>query len=57
MQKITYIPNPRDRSRKEEEYLLEFENEALRLFQGLLVIAEYIYRLRQQELMINGSKI
>lgn len=53
-QKITYIPNPRDRSRKEEEYLLEFENEALRLFQGLLVISEYIYRLRQQELMING---
>ena len=53
-QKITYIPNPRDRSRKEEEYLLEFENEALRLFQGLLVTAEYVYRLRQLELMING---
>ena len=53
-QKITYIPNPRDRSRKEEEYLLKFENEALRLFQGLLVTAEYIYRLRQLELMING---
>lgn len=53
-QRITYIPNPRDRSRKEEEYLLEFENEALRLFQGLLVTAEYIYRLRQLELMING---
>ncbi len=53
-QKITYIPNPRDRSRKEETYLLEFENEAIRLFQGLLVIAEYIYRLRQLELMIDG---
>ena len=53
-QKITYIPNPRDRSRKEEEFLLEFENEALRLFQGLLVTAEYVYRLRQLELMING---
>lgn len=53
-QKITYIPNPRDRSRKEEEYLLEFENEALRLFQGLLVTDEYVYRLRQLELMING---
>ena len=53
-QKITFIPNPRDRSRKEEEYLLEFENEALRLFQGLLVTDEYVYRLRQLELMING---
>ena len=53
-QKITYIPNPRERSRKGEEYLLEFENEALRLFQGLLMTAEYIYRLRQLELMMNG---
>lgn len=54
LQKITYIPNPRDRSKKNEEYLLEFENEALHLFQGMLVIDEYIYRLRQLELMING---
>ena len=53
-QKITYIPNPRDRSRKEEDYLLEFENEAIRLFQGLLVVDEYLYRLRQLELIDNG---
>lgn len=53
-QKITYISNLRERLRQEETYLLKFENEAIRLFQGLLVISEYLYRLRQLELMING---
>ncbi len=51
-QKITYITNSKDRAKKEEEYLLEFENEALRMFQGLLMTSEYIYRLRQIELML-----
>lgn len=53
-QKITYIPNPRDRSVKEEAFLLEFENEAMRLFQGILLSLEYLYRLRELELMFNG---
>ncbi len=53
-QKITYKPNPRDRSIKAEEYLLEFENEAIRLFQGVLVVDEYLYRLRELELLDNG---
>ena len=50
-QRITYIPNPKDRTRSEEEYLLEFENEALRLFQGLLIVAEYLYRLRELQII------
>ncbi len=37
-QLITYIPNPKDRTKKKTEYLLEFENEAMRMFQGILGI-------------------
>lgn len=51
---ITYIPNPKDCSKRKQEYLLQFENEALRMFQGVLVISEYIYRLRQLTLMEKG---
>ena len=51
---ITYIPNPKDRSKQKQEYLLQFENEALRMYQGVLVISEYIYRLRQLTLMEKG---
>ena len=51
---ITYIPNPKDRSKQKQEYLLQFENEALSMFQGVLVISEYIYRLRQLALMEKG---
>lgn len=50
-QRITYIPNPKDRTKIEEEYLLQFENEALRLFQSLLIVAEYIYRLRELQII------
>ena len=53
---ITYIPNPRDRSKKLTEYLLEFEDEAIRMFQSVLVISEYLYRLRQLSLMKQGKK-
>lgn len=54
-QLITYIPNPKDRTKKKAEYLLEFENEAVHMFQGVLVISEYIYRLRELELMFEGK--
>jgi hypothetical protein len=54
-QLITYIPNPKDRTKKEAEYLLEFENEAVHLFQGILSISEYLYRLRELELMFDGK--
>ena len=37
------------------EYLLEFENEAMRMFQGILGISEYLYRLRELELMYDGK--
>ncbi len=50
-QLITYIPNPKDRTKKEAEYLLKFENEAVHLFQGILPISEYLYRLRELELI------
>lgn len=54
-QLITYIPNPKDRTRKKAEYLLEFENEAIHMFQGILAVSEYIYRLRELELMFDGK--
>lgn len=54
-QKITYVPDPRDRSKKETAYLLEFENEAIHLFQAVTVISEYLYRLREMELAENGN--
>ena len=54
-QLITYIPNPKDRTKKKTEYLLEFENEAMHMFQGILGISEYLYRLRELELMFEGK--
>lgn len=54
-QLITYIPNPKDRTKKETEYLIEFENEAVHMFQGLLGVSEYLYRLREIALMYDGK--
>lgn len=54
-QQITFIPNPRDRSKKKTIYLLQFEDEALHLFQALLVISEYLYRIQEINLMIQGK--
>lgn len=54
-QLITYIPNPKDRTKKRAEYLLEFENEAIHMFQAILGISEYLYRLREFELMYDGK--
>ena len=54
-QLITYIPNPKDRTKKKTEYLLEFENEAIHMFQGILAISEYIYRLHELELIFDGK--
>lgn len=53
-QKIIYIPDPRKRENKLSEYLLEFEIEALSMFQAILVISEYLYRLRELELLAKG---
>ena len=52
---ITYIPDPKNRANKRTEYLLEFESEAVHMFQGLLTISEYLYRLRELEMMHNGN--
>lgn len=54
-QVITYIPNPKDRTKKKTEYLLEFENEAVHMFQALLGVSEYLYRLRELSLMYDGK--
>lgn len=53
-QQITYIPDSKDRSKKKTEYLLEFENEAIHLFQAILVIAEYLYRIKEMDLLNRG---
>lgn len=52
---ITYIPNPKDRTQKRMEYLLMFENETVHMFQGILVVSEYLYKLRQISLMLEGK--
>lgn len=54
-QLITYFPNPKDRAKGKTEYLLEFESEVVHMFQGILVISEYLYRLRELEMMHNGD--
>ena len=38
-QLITYFPDPKNRVKKEIEYLLEFESEAVHMFQGILVVS------------------
>ena len=48
LKKILYIPDPRKREKKLSEYLLEFEIEALSMFKTVLVISEYLYRLRER---------
>lgn len=54
-QQITYIPNPKNRSEKLTTYLLEFENETVHLFQAILVIAEYLYRIKEIDLISKGQ--
>lgn len=53
-QSIIYIPDPKKRNKKLTEYLLQFEMEALSMFQAVLVISEYLYRLRELELINKG---
>ena len=53
-QKITYIPDPKNRSKKMTKYLLEFETEAIHMIQAIIVIDEYLYRLREIDLMNKG---
>lgn len=53
-QKITYLPDPKDRSKQLTKYLLEFENESIHLIQAIIVISEYLYRLREIELIVKG---
>lgn len=53
-QSINYIPDPKKRDKNLSEYLLEFEIEALSMFQAVLVISEYLYRLRELELLSKG---
>lgn len=55
-QQITYIPDAKNRSKSRTEYLLEFENEALHLFQAILVIAEYLYKVKEFELIDKGHR-
>lgn len=54
-QLITYYPNPKDRTKKGTEYLLQFELEALHMFQAILAVSEYLYRLRELKFMQDGD--
>ena len=53
-QEIVYFPNPADRSKEDTAYLLEFENEVVHLFQAIIVVSEYLYRLDEFEMIKNG---
>ena len=53
-QEIIAHPNPRDKLKEYRIYLLEFENEAMRLFQAVLAISELLYHLRKTEFILNG---
>ncbi|MCD2492956.1 hypothetical protein LQE92_09980 [Lacrimispora sp. NSJ-141] len=55
-QRISYIPNSKKREKKSTEYLLEFEIEALSMFQAVLVASEYLYKLRELELIWEGVR-
>lgn len=50
-----YDINPKDRTKKKTEYLLQFENEAMHMFQAILGVSEYLYRLKELELMYDGK--
>lgn len=54
-QKIIYIPNSKDKTKKLTKYLLEFENEVVHMFQGILWISEYLYHLRKFSLIFEGE--
>lgn len=54
-QEIIYTPDPKNRAKQEKTYLLEFENEAVQLFEAIAVISEYLYRLREFEMIKNGD--
>lgn len=49
-QTITYYPNPKDKSKHASQYLLEMENEMVHMFQAVLEISEFLYRLRELEI-------
>lgn len=49
-QNIIYIPDLKKREKKQSEFLLEFEIEVL----SMLVISEYLYRLKELEVLTKG---
>lgn len=54
-QLITYYPNPEDRTKKGTAYLLQLELQALHMFQAILAVSEYLYRLRELKYMQDGD--
>lgn len=50
-QVVTYTPNPADRTKQKNIYLLEYEMEALDMFNSVLAISEYIYKIKQVKLI------
>jgi len=50
-QQITYIPNPKQRANRENTYLLKFESKAIDMFRSILTISEYLYRIREVDII------
>lgn len=56
-QLITYYPNPMNKTKKGTAYLLQLELEALHMFQAVLAVSEYLYRLRELKFMQDGDTV
>lgn len=54
---ITYVPDPKNRSQKETEFLLQFELESLHMFQAIIAVSEYLYRLMELKFIQDGDTI
>ena len=53
---LTYTPNPKDRTKSFTTSLLKYEVEAIKMFQAVLVVSEYLYRLNEMALLLSGVK-
>lgn len=50
-QELVYYPDPRNKSKTRSIFLLEYEEQILNMFQGLLMLSEYLYQLRKMEVL------
>ena len=54
---ITYAPDKNRKDKKNSLYLLEAEEEIIKMFQDVLMISEYLYHLRKYSYIIKDSNL